>query len=71
MEIQELKKKSDEELRDLQNQMQEQIRQLRFEVANLQLKDVRQLRETRRDIARIKTLLSERKMQSTAASTTN
>ncbi len=63
MELQELRKKNDQELRTMLSESQEKLRQLRFEAANLQLKDVRAIRQARKQIARIQTILKEREQK--------
>jgi large subunit ribosomal protein L29 len=57
MELKELKKKSDADLRKILGDSREKLRDLRFKDANKQLKNVRELRMVRRTIARILTLL--------------
>lgn len=57
MEILELKTKSKEELKRLLALMREKLRDSRFKNANKQLKDVRLIREVKKTIARILTLL--------------
>jgi ribosomal protein L29 len=57
MEYKELKKKQVSDLHKLLNESREKLRDLRFKDANKQLKDVRELRMTRRMIAQIHTLL--------------
>lgn len=64
MELQDLKKKTDDELRTLLAESQEKLRTLRFEVTNLQLKQVRNIRALRKTIAHIQTILNERNRQS-------
>ncbi len=59
MEIKELKSKSQPELKKLLGETRERLRELRFKAANGQLKDVRDIREQRRIIARILTLTNE------------
>ncbi len=56
MKIKELKNKSSKELNDLLKENQEKIRDLRFKLASRQLKDVRILRKTKREIAQILTI---------------
>lgn len=61
MEFKELKEKTDKELHDLLKTQREEMRDLRFKVENRQLKNVRELRNTKRLIARILTLMNGRK----------
>jgi len=55
--IQELKNKSEAELHRLVNEGSERLRGLRFDLAAGKVKNVAELRELRRKIARIKTFL--------------
>jgi len=65
MKIQDLRKKSIIELQELLNESREKIRDLRFQLASRQLKDVRILRQIKREVARIMTILNaKRKTQS-------
>lgn len=57
MEIKELKAKSEAELHRLLAESREQVRELRFKDASRQLKDVREIREVKKLIAQILTLL--------------
>lgn len=61
MEIKELKNKSTSELHKLLAEQREKLRDLRFKDANKQLKNVRELRVLKRDVARILTLLNTKK----------
>ncbi len=56
----ELIKKSDAELNELLHRLNADTRTMRFQLANVQLKNVRQMRKTRNDIARIQTILKQR-----------
>ncbi len=61
MKIQELRKL---EIKDLDHKLVElrnKSRELRFSIANNQLKNVRQLRAVKKDIAQILTVLKEKK----------
>lgn len=62
MDIKELRKKTGEELQKLLKSTQEQLRDLRFRVLAKQHKDVRELRQVKRDVARIKTILKEKEV---------
>lgn len=57
MDYLELKDKGPVELQKLLTEQREKLREHRFKVANGQLKDVREIRELRRTIARIMTKL--------------
>lgn len=59
MKIRELRQKSDKELGDLLIGKQQKLGQLRFDLASKKLKNVREMREIKKDIAKIFTLLSE------------
>lgn len=59
MELKELKKKSEKDLQKLLAEYRENLRTFRFKDANKQLKNVREIRETKKVIARILTLLNK------------
>ena len=54
-----LRQKSKSELQKLLEDNQEKLRQLRFDLASGKVKNVREIRKIKRDIARILTILSE------------
>lgn len=56
MEIEELRKKSKEELKKLLNDYRERLRNLKFDLAAGKVKNVREIRELKKDIARVLTL---------------
>ncbi|MFH0987834.1 MAG: 50S ribosomal protein L29 [Parcubacteria group bacterium] len=58
--VKELKGKTVEELRRLYRELSAQRQDLNFRAASKQLKDVREIREARLNIARILTLVKER-----------
>jgi len=60
MDIHDFTKKTDTELQDMLRGFESDMRSYRFQLASTQLKNVRQVRKTRKDIARIKTILSQR-----------
>jgi large subunit ribosomal protein L29 len=62
MDIKELRKKSEQELLKFLKLKREQMRDLRFQVAAKQRKDVRDLRQIKKDIAQILTVLKEKKV---------
>ena len=53
--------KSDDELNDQLGDLQKEAFNLRFQQASGQLENTARVRQVRRDIARIKTILGERK----------
>jgi len=57
MRIKELRQKNKKELNDLLIQDRKKLGQLRFDLASKKLKNVNQIRELKKDIARILTLL--------------
>jgi large subunit ribosomal protein L29 len=52
---------SDDELRGKEKELQEQLFRLRFQKSLGQLDNALKIRETRRDIARVKTVLRQKK----------
>ena len=60
MDIKELKVKSKEELNKLLSDNRYKLRDLKFKVANRQLKDVRGIRKLKREIARMLTVLNNK-----------
>ena len=60
METHDLLKKTDAELREMVRTMEHDMRSMRFQLASSQLKNVRSVRQTRKDIARINTILIQR-----------
>ncbi|MDD5221020.1 MAG: 50S ribosomal protein L29 [Candidatus Paceibacterota bacterium] len=56
MEIKELKKRSAEELKRMETQLREELRQLHFDLASAKVKNVKKMGEIRKTIARIMTL---------------
>ncbi len=57
MKIQELRQKPKEELQKLLQGNQEKLRQLRFDLVSGKIKNVREVRKIKKEIARISTLL--------------
>jgi large subunit ribosomal protein L29 len=53
---------SEDELRGKEKELQEQLFKLRFQKSIGQLDNALKLRETRRDIARVKTVLKEKQV---------
>ena len=60
MKIKELKLKSDNELKTLLAESRDNWREMRFKVAQRQLKNVRDIRVVKKTIAQILTLLKQR-----------
>ncbi|MBI2450507.1 MAG: 50S ribosomal protein L29 [Candidatus Nealsonbacteria bacterium] len=56
MKIQELKQKSKDELSKLLQDNREKLRQLRFDLASGKAKNIREIRQIKKDIARILTI---------------
>ncbi|HKL16870.1 MAG TPA: 50S ribosomal protein L29 [Patescibacteria group bacterium] len=59
MKIKELRKKSKNELKNLLNEQKEGLRELRFGVSLKQSKNVRKIRNIKKNIARILTILKQ------------
>jgi ribosomal protein L29 len=64
MEIKELREKSEIELDKMFSELQSKLQDLRFAVAGRRLKQVRDMREVKKTIARIEALRKERKASS-------
>ncbi|MCD6551062.1 50S ribosomal protein L29 [Thermotoga sp.] len=62
MKASELRNYTDEELRNLLEEKKKQLMELRFQLAMGQLKNTSLIKLTKRDIARIKTILREREL---------
>ncbi len=60
MKIQDIRKKSDQELQKTVSELRSTVRDLRFRIANKEIKNHQQLRQVRKDIARIFTVLKEK-----------
>ncbi|MFH0906720.1 MAG: 50S ribosomal protein L29 [bacterium] len=56
MKAKELHQKTEKELKDLLAENKSKLGQLRFELGSKKLKNIRQIRQLRRDIARILTI---------------
>ncbi|MEK7598382.1 MAG: 50S ribosomal protein L29 [Patescibacteria group bacterium] len=61
MKIKELREKNIEELKKLLAEKQESVRKLRFDISSKQIKNNHDLRNSKKDIARILTLINESK----------
>jgi large subunit ribosomal protein L29 len=60
----ELRDLSDDELRTKVKELQEELFNLRFQLATGQIENVSRIRTVRRDIARVKTIQRERELAS-------
>jgi len=65
--IADLRPKTDDELTDQLAELQKEAFNLRFQAASGQLEDTARVRIVRRDIARIKTLLNDRRKSAATA----
>ena len=63
MKASELRKLSIDELRKKERELKENLFRLRFKLATGELVNTAQIRETRKDIARIKTILREYELE--------
>ena len=59
MKIAEIRQKSKQELQKFVQDLREKLRQLRFDLVGGKVKNVREIRHIRKDIARILTLLKQ------------
>ena len=59
MKLKELRKKESKDLMELLPQYRDKLRELRFKIANKQLRNIREVRETKKIIAQILTLLKK------------
>ncbi|WP_456434238.1 50S ribosomal protein L29 [Thermosulfuriphilus sp.] len=62
MKPEDLRGMSEEELRDKERELREELFNLRFQKATHQLENPMRIREIKKDIARIKTILREREL---------
>jgi large subunit ribosomal protein L29 len=63
MDIRDIRELSDEKLNDQLEDLKESLFNLRFQKAFGQLEDPNAIRRARRDVARVKMVMSERKQQ--------
>jgi len=59
MKIKELREKNTDELKKLLAEKRESVRKLRFDISSKQIKNNKELKNTKKDIARILTLINE------------
>ena len=64
MKIQDIRKKSDSDLTKMIEGLRGAVRDLRFKIAGKEVKNHQQLKQTRKDIARILTVLREKEAKS-------
>ena len=62
MDVDKLRDQSIEELRDEASALTQQLFKLRFQKATGQLENVTRLREVRKDLARVKTIMREKEI---------
>ena len=67
MKTDKVREMSETELRTKERELQEQLFRLRFQKSLGQLDNGLKIRETRRDIARVKTVLRQKKTQAASA----
>lgn len=65
-ELKELKLKSAVELQKILSASREKLRELNFKVSQNQLKNVREIRNLRKKIAKVITLINQKKQEKTA-----
>jgi len=63
MKTSELKQKTEKELRQILQEKKERFSQLEFDLASGKVKNVREIRAIKKDIARILTILQNKKQQ--------
>ena len=68
MKPEKVREMSGDELRNKERELQEQLFRLRFQKSLGQLENALKIRETRRDIARVKTILRQKQGQAQAGS---
>ena len=61
MKLPELRKKTKKELKDMEQNLKEKGRDLRFQLAAGKVKNVREIRLTKKSVAQIQTILQEQK----------
>ena len=65
MELADIKQKNTKDLQSLLAEKREELRELKFKVSEKQLKDVRSIREIKKAIAQILTLINQNKEKTT------
>jgi len=61
MKLEEIRSKNEEELHHLLLELRERLRQLKFDHAAGKLKNIQEIRQTKKTVARILTVLNERR----------
>lgn len=61
MKTKELRQKKEKEMKQMLQTLREKSRQLRFDLSAGKVKNVKELREVKKDIAKILTILNEKK----------
>jgi large subunit ribosomal protein L29 len=64
MKVKELREKSDNQLQNLIKESKEKLRKLKFSLFNKQLKNYKEISQVKKTIARAKTILKERSVES-------
>jgi len=59
MKIKELKQKTDKELHEMLVHLKDSLRELRFNLVGGKVKNINEIHQTRRDIARVLTLIKQ------------
>ncbi|MCK5413079.1 MAG: 50S ribosomal protein L29 [Candidatus Pacebacteria bacterium] len=62
MNAKEIREKSENQLQVLIKESKEKLKDLRFSLANRQLKDYSEIKKTKKDVARAKAILKEKKI---------
>ena len=62
MKVKEIRQKSDKELQKLLLTLRDKLRDLRFKIASKQLKNYKEMGKIKRDVAKILTVIKERKL---------
>lgn len=64
MDIKELRGLTEPELLEKERQLKQEMFNLRFQLATGRIENPMKIRQTRRDLARVKTIMQEQRMQS-------
>jgi len=60
MKTNELRQRSKEELKEIVNELKKKLQELRFDLVSGKVKNVREIRKTKKEIARVLTVLGEK-----------